>query len=232
MTSDQLVTEVRSRWGETSSTNSAVSDVEVLGYLNEAQLTLSTVGNVMCTCAKLDLVAGQEEYSLPTDYLKAETVFYIGVNGPSQKLSPIGLIDRDPQQTQGTPSRYYIWGANVSGSNQYTIGLCYGVPQVTETQGIDLYYRQKPSIMALASPGPAVNPEIDTPWQYAMIDIALMRIYQRLGNSFMPQLQLATANANQWIERAKQHMSPMQFDVPISRRDTGGYTYDWQWFAD
>ena len=227
MTSDGLVTEVRVRWGETDSANSVISNVDILAYLNEAQLTLATVGNVMCTCAKVDLVANQEEYSLPTDYLKAETVFYIGTQGYPTKLIPISVIDRDPNKTAGVPTRYYIWGSNVAGANQYVIGFCYGVTSASETQAIDLFYRQKPAIMVLASPGPAINPEVDTPWQYAMIEMALMRIYQRMGPSYINQLNMATAKWNEWLERAKQYMNPMQFDVPLQRRDTGGYTYEY-----
>lgn len=224
MTTNELVSSVYSDWGE-DETNSVVSPINITRMLNKAQRHLCGQGMILLTCAKTSTVAAQETYNLPTDYWKAEAVFYYGTGG-DRHLFPMNVGDRDPEQRQGAPNRYYIWGSNVSSTNQYVIGLN-PVPGVNGTDDLEVFYRQLPRKMVHSTEATMVNPEVNEMWQDAMVDYALMSIYRRLGNDFVGLYRDHRAGWNDWMMKAKEYVNPLQFDIPIPRRDTGLYTWDY-----
>lgn len=220
MTTDELVTEVYNQWGE-DPTNSVVGIPQVVSFLNRGQRQLCRAGNVLLTCAFVDTVAGQEEYNVPTNYIKTECVF-LGVT--KTRLFPMNVGDRDPNKTQGIPSFYYIWGGTQNGVNVYTIGLN-PIPRSGVAQDLVLRYRKSPNKMVHSTQGSMVNPEVIESWQDALIDYALMMIYRRLGKDFTTLFQDHRAAWNGWIVEANNFINPLQNDYPIARRDTG--LYDW-----
>lgn len=220
MTTDELVTQVYDQFGEKQG-NSVVSIAQVMTFLNRGQRQLCRAGNVLLTCAFIDTVAGQEEYNVPTDYIKTECVF-LGVT--LRRLSPMNVGDRDPNKTQGIPAFYFIWGGTQSGKHVYTIGLN-PIPRTPVKGDLVLRYRKSPLKMVHSSQGTMVDPEVLESWQDALSDYALMMIYRRLGKDYQTLYDGHRDAWKEWIVEANNFINPLQNDYPMQRRDTGGYDY-------
>lgn len=224
MTTAELITQTRTRFGEDSTTATQVTDAQILSFLNVAQRELCAETNLLLSCWTSSTVAGQEDYSVPSDYHKAEAVFLYKATGANTKtrLRPIGILDRDPSLAQGEPMYYYIWGVNVSGNNQYKFGLR-PIPIESGTDDLRIWARQMPKDMV--SGGQA--PEVKDVWQDALVDGCLMLLYLRLAPGDSMMLQLADRAAARWGSRKKEaedYISVLTLDEPRMPRDTMGYT--------
>lgn len=175
----------------------------------------------MLTCAVGSEVANQEAYSLPSDFLKMQAVFLKQTTGSQAKwpLYPISVMDRDPLEQTGDPDRFYIWGVNVSGANQYIIGLN-PIPKDSNASSLHIYYRQQPLTMVASGQAP----EIPVPWQDSLVDGALWQIYQRWGEDpkFLSMHDRAFARWQARKQGAKAYISPITLNLPRIR-DTAGY---------
>lgn len=74
-TAAQHITAVRDQFGEDDASNSAVTDTQVLSFLNQSQRELCWEGDILLTCASASTAAGQQTYALPSDYLRVSAVF-------------------------------------------------------------------------------------------------------------------------------------------------------------
>jgi len=219
MTSDGFVAQVRIDWGEDS--GGPITDVQILSWGNRAQRILASRG-VLLTCWSTTTVAGQETYNLPTDYYKIDSIFDDD-QAPAPKLFPMGVGDRTGEP--GTPRRYWLWQENLSLSSIRTFGL-HPVPDTNGTlKNLHVFGLQMPQTMALSSPGPAVNPEVDPIWQDAMADYALMCIYRRLGPDYGGDFRAQTELWQNWLRQADQYS--LVNDYVHHRMDTAGNTVEY-----
>lgn len=230
MTTAELITQTRTRFGEDSTTATQVTDAQILSFLNVAQREMAAQSDILLTCATTSTVAGQGEYSVPGDYNKVQAVFLYRTTGDLAKLNlyPIGVLDKDPAKAQGTPRFYYVWGLNVSGVNSFTIGLN-PIPSVSGTSDLEIFYRQIPATMV--SGGQA--PEVPVQFQDGLPDGALMQIYERFAagdSGYMAMADRARSRWGSWIARASSHVSPLTLDRPSMPRDTMGYTRPAWWY--
>lgn len=194
-------------------------------WLNEAQRKLCWEGGILVSTWTASTVAGQEEYSIPSDFVRVRSVTLDqGTSGTQAKLIPIRVEQRDPRKTQGTPIWYYMWGLNVSGNNVPTIGLC-PIPLTSGTSDLVLRGHQIPADMV--SGGEA--PEVLYQWQDALSCYAAMRWYQRRGREGMAQAKDCQAEWEDWVRQARAFKNPMGADTPTSIADTGGYIQRLQW---
>src|SRR5687768_4901584 len=112
-TTVQLITAVRDEFGEDTAATSAVTDVQILSFLNQSQRELCVLGNILLTCATTATVAAQEQYPIPSDYAKICAVFIHRTDGLKRNLKPGSVHERNPAETQSNDQRwYYIWGIN------------------------------------------------------------------------------------------------------------------------
>jgi len=169
------------------------------------------------TCAVASTVAAQEEYSMPSDYLRMECVF-LNRTPDKLKLTPIRVTQRDPRASQGVPERYWIWGLNVSSVNSLTIGLN-PVPLAAGTSDLHIYYRQLPLTMVAAGQAP----EIPIQWQDALVSYAVWKTYRRRGREWAQMAREAQTEWEEWLKRARRYSNPLMTDVPTQVLDTGGY---------
>lgn len=227
MTTDEWVAEVYAEWGEDPA-NSIVSIPQVTAWGNRAQRQLCVQGNVLLQCAKGPFVAGQETYNLPANYLKIDAAFLTKESLMPNWLRPMDMVDRDPAEPQGTPSRYWIWGEDVNGVNGYVIGF-WQVPNVTTspTNFWEVFYRKRPDKMIHSTQGSMINPEVIEEFQDAMTDYALAMIYRRLGQGFQSSFQLQMQMWEKHLNFAKNYINPLTLDYPSPRRDTAGLLYEW-----
>lgn len=222
-TTDQLVTAVRDEFGEDTASSSAVSDTQIIQFLNQAQREMCWRGNILLTCATTTTVLGQEEYPLPTDYLRAACVFIFRATGVKRQLKPVSIQSRNPLKTQSTDQRcYYIWGLNSGGLNKYALGLQDIPSENGPSDDLEIFYRQAP--LTMASGG--TNPEVPDHWQDGLIQGALVRIYSRMCTSdtkWLPMLDRKMANWQRWLDESKRYVNPLTLDQPIQIRDTMNY---------
>lgn len=206
--------------GEDSSTASLVSNAQIVRLLNEGQRKLCWEAPILMTCATASTVASQEQYSLPSDYLKMDTVFIYQTTGNNQKLrlTPITARQRDPVKNTGGSYYYYIWGINVSGVNSYYVGLN-PIPDSNGSSDLEIYYHQLPLTMVDGGQGP----EVPTQWQDALISYALWKIYRRAGRDFANMRDEAKAEWTDWLAKARRYVNPLQRDIPTTVDDTAGY---------
>lgn len=224
MTTDELVAEVYTEWGE-SSTNSIVSPAQVTAFANRGARRLCLEGNLLMTCKTTTITVGQETYPLPADYLKLDAACLR--NTPKARwLEPMDVADRDPGESQGTPERYWIWGELSSGLNVPVIGLA-RIPDETIAAGLRMYIRRQHVKMVHSSEGAMVNPEVNEAFQGVIIDYCLMRIYGRLGPDYRTLYVDQRRDWDAGVIAAKQYVNPLTYDYPVARRDTARYSSDW-----
>jgi len=200
------------------------SDAQILALLNEGQIRICMESYLMMTCATSSTVADQEVYSVPSDFIKIESVFiYNTSTGHKVRLKPMSVLDRDPAKNTGNPLYYYIWGRNVSSANSFTIGLR-PIPSTSGTSDIEIFFRQLP--LTMVSGGQA--PEIPTHFQYALPCYALWKLFQRdqspIGVSLARMYQ---GEWDEWVKEAESFINPLTLDMPTTIRDEMGYSVAW-----
>jgi hypothetical protein len=222
-TTSQLITAFRDEFGEDDPNDSVVTDTQVVQFLNQAQREMCLEGNLLLTCATTSTVALQEEYPLPTDYLKIAMVTIDRSGGLQRALKAVPLQDRDAtEQSSTNQHRYYIWGVNVASYNRYFIGL-QDIPSENGTDDLHIYYRQLPQTMVVA----VTDPEVPFQFQDGLIEGALVRTYSRLSTQdsrWIPMYDRKLAHWREWLVRARKYVNPMGFDRPHQISDTGAYT--------
>lgn len=194
----------------------------IVRWLNEAQRKLCWEGGILVSAWTASTVAGQEEYSVPSDFVRVRSVTLDqGTSGSQLKLAPIRVEQRDPRKTQGTPLYYFIWGLNVSGNNQPTIGLN-PIPSTSGSSDLVLRAHQIPADMV--SGGQA--PEVMYQWQDALSCYGAMRWYERMKD--WTGKRDCQAEWEDWVRQARSFKNPMGVDTPTSISDTAGYAYNLQ----
>lgn len=145
----KLITNVRNTLNQPNSSNSFWSDVELTEYLNEgirmyfAEVVQNMEGQFQ-TYTTLDVVADNEEISLPTDFFEARSVFIIRNNGWEVL-----------QYINDLTSGYATTGGGGSGPNTYSPYYFFRqnklvlrpTPNFSQTGAIRLEYVQFPDML-------------------------------------------------------------------------------------
>jgi len=216
-----LETAVRDLVGE--DTVGKVSSAQMVRFLNVAQRNLCVEGDILLSEWTTSTVAGQEEYSVPTDFLNVSSIFiYDTTVGHKVKLKPITIHQRDPAKNQGYPCFYYVHGLNVSSVNSYTLGLN-PIPSFSGTSNLELWGRQQPQTMVTGG----TAPEILTPWQDYLVAYAAWCTYVRRGPDFRPYANDMWQIWQRGLEKAKAWRNPLMNDYPMEAADTAGYNYNY-----
>lgn len=196
-----------------------VSDAAILRFLNEGQRKLCFEGGILVSCWTTSTVASQEEYSVPSDFVRIRSVFINNTTtGHKVKLTPIRMEQRDPMQNMGNPLFYYVWGLNVSSNNQPTICLN-PIPSSSGTSDLHIYGHQIPA--AMVNGGQA--PEVMFHWQDALSTYGLWRCYQRRGLKWEGLARDTQAEWEDWVNQARRFHNPMGLDAPTSIADNADY---------
>ena len=196
-----------------------VSDVQILRFLNEGQRKISFEGGILPSSWTTSTVASQEQYSVPSDFVRIRSVFLYRSTGSKRKLTHIRMEQRDPQKNTGIPAYYYIWGLNVSGANQPTVNLN-PIPDAGGTSDLEIYGHQVP--LDMVNGGQA--PEVMFQWQDGLSCYAVWRCLQRRGLKYQGMAQDAQAEWEDWVNQARRFHNPMSLDSPSSIEDTAGYS--------
>jgi hypothetical protein len=222
-----LISWVRDAIGVDSS--GYVTDAMILNWLNIAQRSLCTQGGIQYTTETATTVAGQEEYSVPGDYLKVMAVYIYHTTGDKAQraLFPITVVERDPTLAQGTPEAFFIHGANVISDNSMVIGLR-PIPDANNAgANLEIWIRQLPKDMVSGGQGP----ESMLQWQDCLVHFAAARAFTRLSTADPGKAALADREMaiwETWMKRARKFQSPMALGIPTRRilTYTPGHDFD------
>lgn len=195
-----------------------VSDSMLLNFANIGQRKLSVASGCIYTTETTTTVAGQEQYNAPTDFLRIMAVYLYHSSGDKAQraLFPITVSERDPALTQGTPSQFYIHGANLSGDNVPVIGL-QDIPDTNNAGcNLEIWLRQLPKDMVIAGQGP----EIQIQWQDEVVHFMASRAFTRLatmdpGKVTLADREMALFTAAE--SRARKQQSPMALGLTQRR---------------
>jgi hypothetical protein len=183
-----MVTAVRDGFGEDSTTSTGVSDAQILKFLNKRMRELCADTNVLVSGWTTSTVASQEWYSVPPEYTSVEGIRIYRTSGDGAKwwLGKRAFLETDPTLTTGTPTRFAVWGLNVSGDNSPAFKLD-PIPSASGTNDLICMGRQLPKIMVSGEQGP----EVRARWQDAVVDGAIADCFMRVAESNREAMALA-----------------------------------------
>jgi hypothetical protein len=136
-------------------------------------------------------------------------------------LKKIVLTQTDPRVTTGTPSRFAVWGLNVSGDNSPAFWLD-PVPVASGSNDLICYGRQLPKALVSGGQGPEVRDR----WQDAVVDGAVGLVYRRLSEGNRDAAAMASFYDRIWKEHKSAGLEAITLDIyaPGEAVDTMGYT--------
>jgi len=222
-TTAELVTKVRTAFGEDSTTATQVSDTQIVGFLNDRQMELCADTNILVSAWTGSCVSGQREYSIPAEYLTTEAIQLYRTTTDNAKwwLSRCQMTDLDPARGSGSPRRFATWGLNVSGDNSPAFFLTPIPDANSAANDLICYGRQLPKTMV--SGGQA--PEIRQRWQNALIVGATADVCLRLAPGDSQFMALADRYEAKWrnFKSEADEQNTQDLYKAMQAKDTMGY---------
>lgn len=220
MTTAEMVTLVKSRLG--GDTTNAVSDAQILAFLNERMAEICADSNVLVSAWTASTVQSQQQYSVPTEYTSVEAIRIYSATGSQVWLDKVPLTQLDPRKSEGKPRRFALWGLNVSGDNSPAFWLD-PIPDANGSSDLECYGRQLPKTMVSGGQGP----EVRLRWQYAVVNGALALCYMRIAAGDPNWLPLADRASAMWANDKKEAEAQnfLEQSSPSYAQDTAGYTW-------
>lgn len=219
-----MITLVRTRMGEDSTTATQVTDAQILAFLNERMAELCADTNVLVSAWTASTVLNQQQYSVPAEYTSIEAIqIYRTVpDNKKQWLRKVPVIDTDAGKSTGSPDKFALWGLNVSGDNSPAFWLD-PIPNANGSSDLICYGRQLAKTMVSGGQGP----EVRLRWQYLVVDGALELVYLRLAEGSPTVLALADRMNRLWEQGKMKAMEYITLDLyaPGEARDTVGYCW-------
>lgn len=172
------------------------SNSTIDSFLNEGHRQMQNDSWLYQGSIALNLVAGQQEYALPADYITTVRVTISSV--PLTQVSFQGLDANYTNWTvvQSTPTQYFI-DSFVTGAPD-NIGF-YPTPKINSTGSVFVQYvRQVPSLVNPTDIPFAGNSEL-LPYNDALADFAASRCWTLLGRNDLagPMMAMYTSRASQ-----------------------------------
>lgn len=220
-TTAELVTLVRDRFGEDSTTATQITDAQILKFLNSRQVELCADSNCLVSGWIASTVNAQQRYSVPAEYLSVEDIQFFNATYGKYWLDKGPLRSLDATQGVGAPVKFSVWGANVSGDNSPTFFLD-PIPNFSGTNDLICYGRQLPKTMVSGGQGP----EVRQAEQYVTVLGAVAEVYARLAASDVSLIPLMDRAEAKW-QRAKtetQRRYEIEYRTPVGPIDSMRYT--------
>lgn len=218
-----MITLVRDKFGEDSTTATQVTDAQILKFLNERQKEIAADTDVLVSAWTASTVQNQQHYTVPPEYTSVEAIAIYKTAGNLQKqwLSKVSVTDLDPTLATGQPLRFAPWGANSGGDNSPTFSLD-PIPNENGSSDMTCYGRQLPKTMVSGGQGPEVRER----WQFACVNGAVADCYLRVAPGKPEVLALHDRYAAKWAaaKEAASELAMLEAYSPTPARDTMGYT--------
>ena len=222
MTTAEMVTLVRDKFGEDSTSATQITDAQILKFLNEKQTELCSLSDISATTFTTSTVASQQVYNVPPEYTRIKGIQIYRTSGNLQKqwLKRVEVTDLDPSFQEGSPYQWATWGANLSGDNT-PVFLLDPIPDASGTSDLIVHCRQLPKTMVSAGQGPEVRLE----WQYVVVDGAVAEVYMRLASGDPSLIRLADRKVAKWEagKRDAMERASLENAAPRPAQNTRGY---------
>jgi len=223
-TTAELVTKVRTSFGEDSTTATQVTDTQIVGFLNDRQMELCADTNILVSAWTGTCVSGQREYSIPTEYLTTEAIQLYRTTTDQAKwwLARCQLTDLDPARGAGSPRKFATWGLNVSGDNSPAFFLSPIPDANSAANDLICYGRQLPKTMVSGGQGPEVRQRA----QNALVIGAVADICLRCASGDSQLVTLSNMYEARWVayKRELEESAMQDLYKAMQARDTMGYT--------
>lgn len=162
MRASDVIIRVRNTFGDKDAAQ--VQDEDFLRWINDAQRDIATKFEYSQIKASHDLVAMEDEYTLPQEAVKIYSVIVKGI--PLTWIPPQeGMnLNTDTSPLLGTPTQYWVWGRVIN---------LYPTPDSGKVGGLVVYYVAQPDEVIAVDSGLTVPPE----YHRMVMDYCLAQAY-------------------------------------------------------
>jgi hypothetical protein len=129
-------------------------DVDLMDYINDAQVDLCRKTDILRGTLLLAINAGVESYALTSDVIDIQRVTYNGTKLYKTTWQEIDLFDPSKDITglagaggAGVPTHYHREGMNI---------FLYPIPNFTQNASLRVYYSRTPAVLAIDTDTPEI----------------------------------------------------------------------------
>lgn len=187
---------VKRQFGDESSAQ--ITDADIIRWANDAMIDIALKNNCLETKATANLVASQQEYDLPADILRLQSVRYNGNRLKVMSMQELDELVGDSSTGAGDPVAYTLYANKI---------MLYPTPDSSVADGLSIYYNKTPTQLA----NDADIPELPTGYHPRIVEFCLTMAYeldedwQAAGNKaaqFVDGLNNLRADDTQYDETA------------------------------
>jgi hypothetical protein len=180
LTVGDITTRVQRQFGD--ETNAQISEQDVIRWINDAMRDIVLNVGLLQVRAVTTVLDDENEYSLPTDILKLQSVKYNGValRGISIQEADELVPDRDNTDStpKGTPQYFWTFANNIT---------LYPTPDATLTDGLRVYYNRIPTDVAATGD----VPELPVEYHNRIVEYCLAQAFELDENYQVAQYKLS-----------------------------------------
>ena len=196
-------------------TQDVFSDADITRYANDALRDLSAETNAFWTTTTATTVAGTATYSLPTDFIRMQKVFWNDTNAiPETTINELAGLTGN-MTTQGTPYCYYIRRTPTGGTSQVPalLGLYY-VPSASSIT-VRYYYNYVPAAVT------SISARFPVPYGYDDSIVSFVCWQLKKADREPTEADRYRSEWNEWIGKMKRNLVPSPNSHRVLGRDTG-----------
>lgn len=159
----EIATRVKRQFGDEA--GAQITDADIIRWCNDAQREIAASNDLLQVIATTAVVAGTDQYTLPTDILTLRNVRYAGVKlrflTPEESTTLIGT----DTTTIGTPTHYSIFANKID---------LFPAPDTTSATNLQLYYTRQPVDVTVVGD----TPELPLKYHNRIVEYCIAQAYE------------------------------------------------------
>lgn len=177
MNGTEIATRIKRQFGDEA--GAQITDSDILRWINDSQREIAHNNDLLQTVATTNVLADQDQYTLPSDVLNLRSVRYDGRK--LKFLSPeeaANLLEKG-DEVKGEPTHYSVWGLRID---------LYPTPVTASETSLQLYYTRQPASMTMLSD----TPELPQQYHNRIVEYCLAQAYELDDNmeSYRAKMQM------------------------------------------
>ena len=208
----EIATRVKRQFGDEA--GAQITDADIMRWINDAQREIAANNDLLQATATSNIVAGTDQYNLPTDVLTLRSVRY---NGRRLALmtadEAANYVNQDTAKSSGEPTAYSLWGLKID---------LYPTPAAALVGGLSVAYTKIPTqVTALGD-----TPELPQQYHGRIVEYCLAQAHELDDN--MESYQAKMNQFQDGMDRMKGMDAPDQIvyggiSTSIADAGDGGY---------
>lgn len=216
LTVSEIAIRVKRQFGDEY--GAQITDDDILRWVNDAMRDIALKNNLLPVKSSTALVAGQQDYTLPTDLVTLDTIRY-----GTTKLQPLSQQEADEfmdttTTNTGTPLYYSRWGSTIS---------LYPIPDSSAVSGgsLALYYNREPNAVTDLSS----TPEIPRVYHLRLVEYCIAQAYEldESAEQYAAKMQQFNNNVANTKDNNEWQNRDFYPHISVSMEDTPAAGYDW-----